>query len=64
MTSQAILVSDWSISKRSSLKTLRTMNQNVVGGSYGRPSIKSAHFVPIHKQALPQQAILVSDWSI
>jgi hypothetical protein len=62
--SQAILVSDWSISKRSSLKPLRQMNRNFVGGSYGRPSIKSAHFVPIRKQTLPQQAILVSEWSI
>jgi hypothetical protein len=52
-TDGPILVSDWSISKRSSLKTLRTMNQICVGGSYGRPSIKSAHFVLIHKQTLP-----------
>jgi len=51
--SQAILVYDWSISKRSSLKPLRQMNQICAGGSYGRPSIKSAHFVPIHKQTLP-----------
>jgi hypothetical protein len=27
-------------------------------------SLKIAHFVPIHEQTWPPQAILVSDWSI
>jgi hypothetical protein len=29
---------------------------------YGRFSIKIAHFIPIHEQTWPPQAILVSDW--
>jgi hypothetical protein len=28
------------------------------------PLIKTAHFVPIHLQTWPPQAILVSDWPI
>jgi hypothetical protein len=44
---QAILVSDWSISKKSSLKLLGQMNRNLVGSIYGRSSIKIAHFVLI-----------------
>ena len=62
---QAILVSDWSISKKSSpLKPLGQMNRNLVGSIYGRSSIKNAHFVPIHQQTWPAQAIRVADWSI
>jgi hypothetical protein len=46
---QAILVSDWLISnKRSPLKPLGQMNQNLVGSIYGRSSIKIANFIPIH----------------
>jgi hypothetical protein len=53
------------ISKKSSpLKPLSQMNRNLVGRIYGRSSIKSAHFVPIHLQTWPPHAILVSDWSI
>jgi hypothetical protein len=37
------------------------MNRNLVGSIYGRPSIKIAHFVPIHHQTWLPQAILVSD---
>ena len=44
---QAILVSDWLISKKSSLKPLSQMNQNLVESMYGRSSIKIAHLVPI-----------------
>jgi hypothetical protein len=44
---QAILVSDWLISKKSSLKPLCEMNQNLVGSILGRSSIKNAHLVPI-----------------
>jgi len=50
---QAILVSDWLISKKSStLKPLCQMNRNLVGSIYGRSSI------------WPPQAILITDWSI
>ena len=46
---QAILVSDWLISKKSShLKPLSQMNWNLVESIYGRSSIQNAHFVPIH----------------
>jgi hypothetical protein len=46
---QTILVSDWLISKKSSLlKPLRQMNRNLVGSIHGRSSIKIAHFVLIH----------------
>jgi hypothetical protein len=44
MVPQAILVSDWLIFKKSSLKPLDQMNQNLVGGIYGRSSIKIAYF--------------------
>ena len=44
---QAILVSDWLISKLSSLKLLGQMNRNLVGSILGMPSIKIAHLVPI-----------------
>jgi hypothetical protein len=45
---QAILVSDWLISKKSSsLKPLCQMNQNLVGSILGKSSIKIAHLVPI-----------------
>jgi hypothetical protein len=46
--SQAIFVSDWLISKKSSpLKPLGQMNQNLVGSSLGRFSIKITHLVAI-----------------
>jgi len=46
--SQAILVSDWSMSKKSyPLKLLDQMNRNMVGSIYGRSSIKIINFVPI-----------------
>jgi hypothetical protein len=62
---QTILVSDWSIPKKSSpLKPLSQMNRNLVGSIYGQSSMKSAHFVPIPWQIWPPQAIYVSDWSI
>ena len=42
---QAILVSDWLISKKlSPLKPLVQMNRNLVGSSYGRSSLKIANF--------------------
>jgi hypothetical protein len=62
--SRAILVSDWSISKKSSLKLLGQMNRHLVGSIYGRSSINIAHFILIRLQTWPPHAILVSDWSI
>jgi hypothetical protein len=50
--------------KSSSLKPLGQINWNMVGSSYGRSSIKIAHFVPIRQQSWPPQTILVSDWLI
>jgi hypothetical protein len=45
---QAILVSDWLISKKSfPLKPLGQMNQNLVGSILGRSSINIAHLVQI-----------------
>jgi hypothetical protein len=45
---QAILVSYWLISKKSSsLKPLCQINQNMVGSIPGRSSIKLVHLVPI-----------------
>jgi hypothetical protein len=43
----AILVSDFLISKKSSLKPLGQMNQNLVESILGRSSVKIAHLVPI-----------------
>ena len=40
------------------------MNWNLVGNIYGMSSLKSAHFVMIHYQTWPPQAIFVSDWPI
>ena len=47
--------------KSSPLKPLGQMNRNLEASIYGRSSIKNAHFVPIHWQTWPLQAILVSD---
>ena len=42
---QAILVSDWSISKKSSpMKLFGQMNQNLVGSIYGRSSLNDCLF--------------------
>ena len=49
---------------KTSLKSLGQMNRNLVGSIYGRSSITIAHFILIHLQTWPSQAILVSDWSI
>ena len=46
------------------LKTLSQMNGNLVGSINGRSSLKSTHFVMIHYQRWPPQAILVFDWPI
>jgi hypothetical protein len=44
----SVLVSGWSISKKSSaLQQLSQMNQNLVGSYCGMSSIKIADFVPI-----------------
>jgi hypothetical protein len=48
MQPQAILVSDWLISKECSpLEPLGQMNRNLVGSILGRSSIKNAHLFPI-----------------
>ena len=53
-------VSDWSISKKSSLKPHGQMKRNLVGSIYGRPSIKIAHFVPIrHKHGCHRQFLFL-----
>jgi hypothetical protein len=49
----AIFVSDWLISKKSSLKPHSQMNGNLVGSIYGRSSIKNVNFIPIHAQTWP-----------
>ena len=41
-----------------------SVNKHGHYGIYGQSSIKIAHFVPIHYQTWPPQAILVSDWPI
>jgi hypothetical protein len=62
---QAILVSDWLISKKNSpLEPLGQMNRNLEGSILGRSSIKIAHLVPIRLQTWPPQTILISDWLI
>ena len=61
---QAILVSEWLISKKSSLQPLGQTNWHLIGSIYGRSSIKIVHFVSIRWQTWPPQAILVSDWLI
>jgi hypothetical protein len=45
--SHRILVSDWPIFKKSSLKPLGQMNRNLVGSIYGMSSMKIARFVRI-----------------
>jgi hypothetical protein len=50
--------------KSSPLKPLSQIKWYLVGSIYGRSLIKNAHFVPIHGQTWPPQAILVSDWAI
>jgi hypothetical protein len=65
MAAQAILISDWLISKKSSpLKPLSQMDQHLVGSILGKTFIKIPHLVPIRLQTWPPQSILVSDWSI
>ena len=54
LTSVAILVSGWSISKKSSpLKPISKMNRSLIGSFYERSSIKIAHFVLICLQTWP-----------
>ena len=62
---QAILVSDWLISKKYfPLKLPSQMNHILVRSIYGKSSIRNAHFVSIRWQTWPPQAILVSGWLI
>jgi hypothetical protein len=65
MPPQAILVSDWSISKKTFPPTLLgQMKWNLVWSVYGRSSIENTHIVLIREQTWPPHTILVSDWSI
>jgi hypothetical protein len=51
MAAQAILISDWLISKKSSpLKPLSQMDQHLVGSILGKTFIKIPHLVPIRLQ--------------
>jgi hypothetical protein len=53
MAPQAIIGSDWSLSKKfSPLKPIDQMNRNLVRSIYEGSSIKIAHFVQIRSQAL------------
>jgi hypothetical protein len=62
---KAIFVSDWSISKKSSLlKPLGQIDRNLVGSILGRHFINIDGLDPIRSQTWPQQAILVSHWLI
>jgi hypothetical protein len=44
---QAILVSDWLISRKSSLKSIGQMNRSLIGSIYGMSSITIDYFIPI-----------------
>jgi hypothetical protein len=59
---RAILVSDWLMLKKSSLKLLGQMEPNLAGSIYVRSSIKFLRFVPFGQQIWLPRAILVSDW--
>ena len=50
---RAILVSDWLMLKKSSLKLLGQMEPNLAGSIYVRSSIKLLHLVPFSQQTLP-----------
>ena len=62
---QEILISDWLISKKIFSETALP-NESYLGRKHPWKIlyIKIAHFVPIHVQTWPPQAILFSDWSI
>jgi hypothetical protein len=62
---QAILVSDWPIFLKSSLKVLGQMNGNLVGSIYEMSSMKIAHFVPIGLQTwLPPKLGMKHLWNV
>ena len=50
---RAILVSDWLMLKKSSLKLLGQMEPNLTGSIYVRSSIKLLHLVPFGQQTRP-----------
>ena len=50
---RAILVSDWLMLKKSSLKLLGQMEPNLAGSIYVRSSIKLLHLVPFVQQTWP-----------
>jgi len=59
---RTILVSDWLLLKKSSLKLLGQMEPNLPASIYVRSSIKILLFVLFGKQIWLLRAILVSDW--
>ena len=61
---QAILVSEWSISRNLLLWQLGQMDRKVVGSIHGRSSMGIVHSVLIRYQTWLSKAILVSYWSI
>ena len=58
----AILVSDWLLLKKSSLKLHGQMEPIFAGNIYVRSSIKFLRFVPFGQQIWLSRAILVFDW--
>ena len=50
---RAILVSDWLMLKKSSLKLLGQIEPNLAGSIYVRSSIKLLHLVPFDQQTWP-----------
>ena len=61
---RAILVSDWLLLKKSSLKLLGQMEPILAESIYVRSSIKFLCFVPFGQQTWLPRAILVSDWPL
>ena len=59
---RAILVSDWLLLKKSSLKLLGQMEPILAGSIYVRSSIMFLRFVSLGQQIWLPREILVSDW--
>jgi hypothetical protein len=65
LSPQAILISDWLISKKSSpLKPFGQMNRSLVGSIYGRFSIKIALFFLISKTNMATRGNSTRFWFI
>ena len=57
-----VLVSDWLLFKKTSLKLLGKMEPNLAGSIYVRSSIKLLHLVLFGQQTWLPRLILFSDW--